>query len=101
MWDDPKPGRRYDVYEPERYRCVTVEDDWLNPIANELNMLDFYWHSLDVPGKGLAYYGITLIPPESLPAFLAAAGDDQAGLELRTLLSHAAQAHKFVIHFGV
>ena len=69
---DPVPGERYDTYEPERYRCVAVDDAWAEPLAEKLTELPVYWHTLDQPGRGLAYCGITLIPPASIPSILAA-----------------------------
>ena len=29
----PVPGERYDTYEPERYGCVAVDDQWVEPLA--------------------------------------------------------------------
>ena len=64
----PVSKERYDCYEPEKYKTIFVEDELLEPLHKRLNDIDFFWHSLDVPGKGLAYCGITLIPPESMDA---------------------------------
>lgn len=68
----PVPGERYDTYEPERYGCGAVDDQWVEPLAEKLREVPVYWHSLDLPGKGLDDCGITLIPPASIPAVLAA-----------------------------
>ncbi len=57
MQEHPKPGYRYDEYEPERYNCIAVDDDYLEDIAQEFHHIDFYWHTLDMPGKGIAYAG--------------------------------------------
>ena len=67
----PKFGERYDTYEPQKYDCIFVEDDDILPILEQLQEIDFYWHTLDVSGKGLAYYGVTLISPEASKAFLS------------------------------
>ena len=98
---DPAPGERYDDYEPERYHCVAVDDVWVEPLAEKLTELPVYWHTLDRPGEGLAYCGVTLIPPESIPAILAALGSAAALLPLRALLEQAASAHRFLIHYGL
>jgi len=64
----PQPGKRYDQYGPWKYGCISVDDDYLEGIIEKLTSIDFYWHTLSVKGKGLAYCGITLIPPSSLSA---------------------------------
>ena len=64
----PQPGERYDQYGPWKYGCISVDDDYLEGIIEKLTSIDFYWHALSVEGKGLAYCGITLIPPSSLSA---------------------------------
>ena len=59
----PKPHERYDSYEPEKYNCISVHDDCIEPLLDKLEQIESYWHTLERPGKGLACYGITLIPP--------------------------------------
>ncbi len=95
----PEPGQRYDEYEPERYVCAWAEDDILNEVR--LSGIDTYFHTLDCPGKGLAWYGITLIPPDSIPAMSAAVDGKPELRELSKLLHRAAAENKFVIHFGI
>ncbi len=97
---DPKPGQRFDHYEPERYRCISVDDDFIEPLLFQLDSIDFYWHSLDTPGKGLAYTGITLIPPSSLDSVIALLCHEELE-ELKRLLMYAKDQNKFVIHFGI
>ncbi len=101
MPTDPKHGERYDEYEPLKYGCISVHDDYIEDILERFNDIDFYWHSLDFPGKGLAYCGITLIPPSSDKAFIDAIEDIPEISELRELLKKAAEEKKFVIHFGI
>ena len=72
MPEAPRRGERYDRYEPEKYACISVDDDYVEAITERLTAIDFYWHTLSVKGKGLAYCGITLIPPSSLYAFIGA-----------------------------
>lgn len=98
---DPAPGERYDAYEPERYHCIAVDDEWIAPLAEKLKEVPVYWHTLDRPGTGLAYCGVTLIPPESIPGMLAALGSAAALRPLRFLLEQAASAHRFLIHYGL
>lgn len=98
---DPLPGERYDAYEPEKYGCVAVDDERLGPLSDRLADVPMYWHTLDRPETGLAYCGVTLIPPASLPAFLAALEAAEAPPSLRALLERARTEGRFVIHFGL
>lgn len=101
MENAPKPGKRYDEYEPQKYNCISVDDDYVEKIDANLNDLDFYWHTLEVPVKGLAYTGITLIPPTSIPAVTAVIKDIVELNALKDLLSKARAENKWVIHFGL
>ena len=97
----PRPGERYDAYEPEKYACVSVDDDWIWPLLEKLAGVPTYWHTTDRPETGLAYCGITLIPPASIPAFLAALEDAEVQPSLRALLERARAEGRFVIHYGL
>ena len=66
----PQKGQRYDEYEPNKYDCISVNDDYIEDILEKLSDIDFYWHTLDVKGKGLEYCGVTLIPPSSMQKFI-------------------------------
>ena len=98
---DPVPGERYDTYEPERYGCVAVDDEWVEPLAEKLAELPVYWHTLDRPEKGFACCGITLIPPSSIPAVLAALDAAEEWTTLGGLLEEAKAQGRFVIHYGL
>lgn len=97
----PEPGRRYDEYDPERYVCAWAEDDELGEAAEALSGLDCYWGALDRPEKGLAWHGVTLIPPASLPAMVSALEGRPALQAAVRLLQRAEREHQFVIHFGI
>lgn len=102
MQDAPQQGKRYDeCYEPQKYACVSVDDDYLDGIVAKLEAFDFYWHTLSVKGKGLAYSGITLIPPSSLDAFIKVIGDNSYLTQLKELLERALGENKWVIHYGL
>lgn len=98
------PGReRYDAYEPEKYCCIRVDDRWIGPLLPQLEAVKCFWHTRACPAQGLAYCGVTLIPPESAPAFCAVlrqAGNRQLKPLIR-LLEDAAARGNFVIHFGI
>ncbi len=69
--------------------------------ANGLLDVDMHWHTIDVTGKGLAYYGITLIPPASLFSVIDMIDGYDELLELRELFNQAQQQNLYVIHFGI
>ena len=101
MLDAPQPGQRYDTYEPWKYDCISVDDDYLEGAAEKLALIDFYWHTLSNKGKGLAYCGITLIPPGSLSAFIQSIADVPELRELKSILEKASADNKWVIHYGL
>ena len=96
-----KSGKYYDEYEPWKYTCISVDDDDLTSIIERISCIDFYWHTLSAKGKGLAYYGITLIPPDSLKAFIDAIADIPKLCELKKLLEEALDQNKWMIHYGI
>lgn len=100
---EPIPSKRYDEYKSQKYDCIAIHDDYIEPLLEQLNVLETYTHALSCPGKGLAYYGITLIPPSSLPEFKRII--DSTGLiELQILskkIAEALQRNKFMIHYGI
>ncbi len=102
-WMDPAPlpTARYDTYEPQTYRRISVDDAYIEPLLDRLADIDLYWHSLAVPGKGLAYCGITLIPPSAAPAFMEVIADVPELQELYALLRSAQEKGAFLIHYGI
>ena len=101
MQHAPQPKERYDAYEPQKYNCIAVDDDDIEKIDICLNCVDFYWHTLDVPAKGIAYTGVTLIPPASLQSFMDVIEKMTELKELKDLLEKARSENKWVIHFGL
>lgn len=103
MKNKPMNKDRFDESEPNKYNCIQVDDDFIEPILTDLQSIDCYWHTLEVAGKGLAYCGITLIPPESMDILIKILSR-QNNLEYTDLISLANQAkeeNKYVIHFGI
>ena len=100
MESAPVSGKRYDEYEPKKYNCISVDDDYIEGIE-QLLIFDSFCHTIDIPMKGLNYIGITLIPPESLEEFLTVIGDVSEYAELRKLLIDAKNRNKYVIHYGL
>lgn len=94
-------------YEPERYNCISIEDDWLNLLYKPLLTMRTYFHTHSRPEYSFARWGITLIPPESLGQFLEVVTsldqfkDSEELAELANLLCEAKSRNKYVIHYGV
>ncbi len=101
MQNAPRQGKRYDEYEPQKYNCISVDDDYLEDIVVKFNCIDFYWHTLDVKGKGIAYCGVTLIPPCSIKAFIDVIKDISGLSELKELSEKALRESKWIIHYGL
>lgn len=101
MQKSPISGERYDNYDPEKYCCISVDDDDIEPLLTKLQAVKCYWHTLDRPEFGLAYYGVTLIPPQSMEAMMKIMWQNRNLSELLSLLSEAQSANKFIIHFGL
>lgn len=101
MQIQPQKGKRYDHYEPQKYNCISVDDDDILPLLKKFNEVKCYWHTLDRSETGLAYYGITLIPPESLRSMMEIIWSNHNLSELLSLFSNAERENKFVIHFGI
>ena len=101
MKNTPVTGRRFDKYEPHKYNCISVDDAYILPLLERLSSERFYWHTIDVVGSGLAYYGITLISPESSRRMLVIIADKKELVPLSTLLRKAIEKNCFVIHFGI
>lgn len=91
-------------YEPERYGCIKVSDSDMVPLLEELGArLSTYFHSLDRPATGLAYGGVTLIPPASLGEFrdILLSRHNPAYDALIALIGKAIEQDRFMIHFGI
>ena len=101
MMADPEPGQIFEEYEPEKYDCIAVDDEYVQAVAEKLAGVRVYWHGLDRPESGLAYHGITLIPPESIEEMIEVVRDVPEMRRLMEMLVVAERERKFVIHFGV
>ena len=97
----PTPKQEYNKYEPEKFHCISVEDEYIESLLKELSVIPCYWHSLQQEELGLAYYGITIIPPRSLKDFISVIDSKTQFNELKDLLRKADNENKFVIHFGI
>ena len=71
--DSFEENKWYSEYEPEKYNCISVNDDLIGELIikynEELKAIKTYFQVTTQPGTGLDYCGVTLIPPESLKQF--------------------------------
>ena len=79
----------------------TRSGDYVEGIAEKLGFIDFYWHTLSIKEKGLAYCGVSLVPPSSLKAFIDVIDDIPKLYGLKGLLEKALGQNKWVIHYGL
>lgn len=97
----PVAGERFDKYEPQKYNCISVDDDYISPLLERLAQAQFYWHTVDIAGSGLAYCGITLLSPEMAGTMLGLIKNEPGLDELAILLNKAVKEQRFIIHFGI
>ena len=106
-----KENKWYSDYEPEKYNCISINDDLIEELIikynKELMAIKTYFQVTTQPGNGLDYYGVTLIPPESLKQFrdiLIKANSYYQSQELQLLIekiSTAISENKYLIHYGI
>lgn len=102
MNNPPDKSERFDEYKPEKYEyIISVEDNSIRQISDELNNIQMYWHTLRNPQSGLAYDGITLIPPVSMSKILSITKRYPELDGLTGLIEKAKAENKYVIHFGI
>ena len=113
IMDSPVRRNGFASYQEEMefYQCIRLPDEILEDWWEGVRGMDTYIHDLSQPGKALARYGYTLIPPESLelfedviltktdPNFLKEYPDQIEALLI--LLRKAGREGKYIIHFGV
>ena len=105
--DDFQSNQKYTTYEPEKYCCVAIDDEYIDDWWERLLMIRTYNMSLEQPQWALSRWGITLIPPESLPALLEIIAEDNriywndSLVELADLVRQAITENKYMIHYGV
>jgi hypothetical protein len=96
-----------DEYEPKKYNCIAVDDDFVNAIIKLLSIMKSYWHCFSRLEFGLDHWGITLIPPESMDLFYEVIvkskyfKKSEELAALASLILKAKQDNKFIIHYGV
>lgn len=103
MQNESINNERFDEYEPNKYHCIVIDDDFIEPILIDLQNVTCYWHTLQALGRGIAYYGITLIPPESMDLLIQILSlqDKLEYTDLISLANQVKQENKYIIHFGI
>ena len=101
----------YTKYAPEKYGCIAIDDDkylndWWNALL-EIDTLNVYSKRILQPQKALSRWGITIIPPSSLPKLLEIVISDKRYRRdkrlqaLAVLIRQAMEREKYMIHYGV
>lgn len=97
----------YGEYTPQKYNCISVDDYIINGLIDDLSIMKTYFHSFNKPKYGLNHWGVTIIPPESLPIFFEVIvtssyfKKSEELNELATLIRKAIEEKKYMIHYGV
>ena len=97
----------YSNYEPQKYHCIQIDDEYIDDWWSKLVIMKSYFHNLDRPELGLARWGVTIIPPESLVVLQdivisdSRIHFDQELIELVEVIQKAIQGNKYMIHYGV
>ncbi len=84
-----------------------VDDDFIQELMEECSIMRTYFHSYHRPELGLDYYGITIIPNESLSMFYnvvtqsRAFPQSEALSDLASLIVRAEREGKDLVHFGI
>jgi len=106
--DDIDYAKDYSSYEPEKYSCVYIDDfAYIDDWWERLSTMKTYFHNMSRPSTGLARWGITLIPPESLSIFQDIVttdkriNNDKHLVDLAEKIQEAISDNKFMIHFGI
>ena len=103
--------RDYTGYCPKKYHCVAIDDDlYLNgwwEALSRIDTLNVYTKGVLQPQKALSRWGITIIPPSSLPALLEIVLSDKRSKKDKRLIAFAGKIrqaiveNKYMIHYGV
>lgn len=98
----------YSSYEPQKNHCIMLDDDlYMNDWCIATWDMPTYFHQIDRPSCSFARWGVTLIPPTSLPQFLKIVQTTKHNnvhpdlKALKRMIYKAIKENKFIIHFGV
>ena len=57
MMTDPASEQIFEEYEPDKYDCIAVDDEYVQAVAEKLARVSVYWHGLDRPESGWRIMG--------------------------------------------
>ena len=101
MQTAPQKGQRYDVYAPQKYNCITVDDGCLENVVTDLMILISIGILLMLQARELL---ITESPLFRLSqckhSFLRLKNVPELS-ELKALVQKAYAENKWIIHFGL
>ena len=101
MQNPPERGKEYIGFDPEKYGCIAVHDNYILPLLKRLYIMKCFHNNTDNPKFNLNYYGITLIPPGAIGNFTDVIINIKELSELTALLEEARKENKYVIHYGI
>jgi hypothetical protein len=99
--------KAYENYAPEKYHCISLDDEIILDLIEPLSIVKTYFQRLDRPEYGLAYHGITIIPPASLSSFLDIILSSDAWKQYDELdrladkIMQAKNEQRYMIHYGI
>ncbi len=99
--------KEYNIYEPEKYSCISIDDEIIYDLVDEFEKLNTYFHKIENKNFGLAYFGVTILPPSSLILFLDIIKKNENKFEedqyqlFVNLIQSAINNKKHMIHFGI
>ena len=95
-------------YEPENYDCIAIDDDiYITDWWDKLILLKTYFNCLSNPEFALSRWGVTIIPPQSLPTLQKIVledhriNSDDNLVKLANKINRAIKENKYMIHYGI
>lgn len=91
----------------EEDSCVIIDDDAIYSWRERIQTMKSYFHRYSRPATGLDWWGITIIPPESLDLFydIVENNTNSEFIEevppLLKIIIKAKENNNYIIHFGV
>lgn len=92
-----------------QYTIIRIPDSFILENADSLaKTFECYWNDLNTHGKGLNYYGITLLKPEQINDFETAIlncnktkRNQKSVAKLMRLCDIAKKHNKLIVHIGI
>lgn len=95
--------KKYSKYEPEKYNCISIDDDYISSLGEKLYGIKMINPCLNEQCETLCYYGITIIPVASLCKFRTVFLNENNHIynQMIMLINRAITEQKNIIHYGV